>query len=138
MRVGRWSKVMDYGEGSASDAGWPEPLSWFADNRDFPGIVSALRAKGFSEEELGLIMGGNWVDLLERAAQPSFASLEERRRAMTQLTPTVEDATLSLRSPATVMDLERLGSFSPTRLSFRTTAHAHDVRATMAGVSLTV
>jgi len=38
--------------------------------------VSALRAKGFSEEELGLIMGGNWVDLLERAAQPSFASLE--------------------------------------------------------------
>ena len=37
---------------------------------------------------------------------------------MTQLTPTVEDATLSLRSPATVMDLERLGSFSPTRLSF--------------------
>ena len=36
---------------------------------------------------------------------------------MTQLTPTVEDA-LSLRSPATVMDLERLGSFSPTRLSF--------------------
>ena len=37
---------------------------------------------------------------------------------MTQQTPTVEDATLSLRSPATVMDLERLGSFSPTRLSF--------------------
>ena len=37
---------------------------------------------------------------------------------MTQLAPTVEDATLSLRSPATVMDLERLGSFSPTRLSF--------------------
>ena len=37
---------------------------------------------------------------------------------MTQLTPTVEDATLSLRSPATVMELERLGSFSPTRLSF--------------------
>jgi microsomal dipeptidase-like Zn-dependent dipeptidase len=76
MRVGRWSKVMDYGEGSATDAGWPEPLSWFADNRDFPGIVGALRAKGFSEEELGLIMGGNWVDLLERAAQTSFASLE--------------------------------------------------------------
>ena len=37
---------------------------------------------------------------------------------MTELTHTVEDATLSLRSPATVMDLERLGSFSPTRLSF--------------------
>ena len=53
-----------------------EPLSWFADNRDFPGIVSALRDKGFSEEELGLIMGGNWVDLLERVAQSPCASLE--------------------------------------------------------------
>ncbi len=37
---------------------------------------------------------------------------------MTELTQPVEDSTLSLRSPATVMDLERLGSFSPTRLSF--------------------
>lgn len=33
------------------------------------------------------------------------------------LTPSA-DPILSLRSPATVMDLERLGSFSPTRLSF--------------------
>ena len=76
MRVGRWSKVMDYGEGSASDAGWPEPLSWFADNRDFPGIVSALRSKGFSEEELGLIMGSNWVDLLTRVAQLPYGLME--------------------------------------------------------------
>ena len=76
MRVGRWSKVMDYGEGSANNAGWPEPLSWFADNRDFPGIVNALREKGFSEEELGLIMGGNWLDLLKRVAQSPSASLE--------------------------------------------------------------
>ena len=76
MRVGRWSKVMDYGEGSANNAGWPEPLSWFADNRDFPGIVNALRDKGFSEEELGLIMGGNWVDLLKRVAQSPAASPE--------------------------------------------------------------
>ena len=37
---------------------------------------------------------------------------------MTELTHAFEDAMLSLRSPATVMDLERLGSFSPTRLSF--------------------
>ena len=47
MRTGRWSKVMDYGEGSSSNAGWPDPLNWFADNRDFPGIVAALREKVF-------------------------------------------------------------------------------------------
>ena len=37
---------------------------------------------------------------------------------MTELTHAFEASALSLRSPATVMDLERLGSFSPTRLSF--------------------
>ena len=28
MRNGRWSKEMDYGEGSKSNADWPRPLSW--------------------------------------------------------------------------------------------------------------
>ena len=32
MRVGRWSKVMDYGEGSASNAGWPEPAELVSDD----------------------------------------------------------------------------------------------------------
>ena len=43
MRVGRWSKVIDYGEGSANDAGFPPMPSWFNDNRDFgkisPGVA---------------------------------------------------------------------------------------------------
>jgi len=38
--------------------------------------VNALRDKGFSEEELGLIIGGNWLDLLKRVAQSPSASLE--------------------------------------------------------------
>ena len=37
---------------------------------------------------------------------------------MTELTHALEESALSLRPPAIVMDLERLGSFSPTRLSF--------------------
>ena len=60
----------DYGEGSSNDAGWPDSLSWFANNRDFPGIAAALSQRGFSDSELGQIMGGNWVDLLNRAATP--------------------------------------------------------------------
>jgi membrane dipeptidase len=61
---------MDYGEGSSADAGWPDALTWFKDNRDFPGIATALASRGFSDEELGKIMGGNWVDLLTRVATP--------------------------------------------------------------------
>jgi microsomal dipeptidase-like Zn-dependent dipeptidase len=63
---------MDYGEGSASDSGWPEPLAWFKDNRDFPKVAEALAQKGFNETELGLILGGNWVNLLTRVATASF------------------------------------------------------------------
>ena len=70
MRNGRWSKAMDYGEGSSANAGWPDALTWFKDSRDFPGIAEALQAKGFNDEETGKIMGGNWVDLLTRVAKP--------------------------------------------------------------------
>ena len=68
MRNGRWSKTMDYGEGSSGNAGWPEALTWFKDNRDFPGIIAALKKRGFSDEEMAKIVGGNWVDLLTRVA----------------------------------------------------------------------
>ena len=61
MRVGRWSKEIDYGEGSASDAGFPPMPSWFQDNRDFGNIAAGLRAVGFSEEETAGVMGENWL-----------------------------------------------------------------------------
>ena len=77
MRNGKWSKTMDYGEGSSADAGWPDALSWFKDNRDFPGIAVALASRGFSDEELGKIMGGNWVDLLTRVATPKGSTDSE-------------------------------------------------------------
>jgi membrane dipeptidase len=32
MRVGRWSKVIDYGEGSAGNAGFPPMPTWFNDS----------------------------------------------------------------------------------------------------------
>ncbi|MCO7230925.1 MULTISPECIES: dipeptidase [unclassified Cobetia] len=68
MRNGRWSKDMDYGEGSASNADWPRPLSWLRDSRDFPNLIAGLRKIGMSEDEVAGIMGKNWVALLERAA----------------------------------------------------------------------
>lgn len=70
MRNGRWSKEMDYGEGSATNAGWPKPLAWLRDSRDFPNLIEGLRGVGFAEQEVAGIMGRNWVALLERAATP--------------------------------------------------------------------
>ena len=61
MRVGRWTKQIDYGEGSASDAGFPPMPSWFQDNRDFANIDTGLRNAGFSENEVAGIMGENWL-----------------------------------------------------------------------------
>ncbi|MFV1875597.1 membrane dipeptidase [Nioella sp.] len=60
MRVGRWSKEIDYGEGSAAAPGFPPMPDWFGDNRDFGNIEAGLSAKGFSDEEVAGLMGGNW------------------------------------------------------------------------------
>ncbi|WP_291731164.1 membrane dipeptidase [Leisingera sp. F5] len=60
MRVGRWSKEIDYGEGSAAAPGFPEMPSWFKDNRDFGNIEEGLRATGMNDGEVSGIMGGNW------------------------------------------------------------------------------
>ena len=60
MRVGRWSKEIDYGEGSAAAPGFPPQPDWFRDNRDFGNIEDGLRATGMNAEEVAGIMGGNW------------------------------------------------------------------------------
>jgi len=60
MRVGRWSKEIDYGEGSAAAPGFPEMPKWFNDNRDFGNIRNGLSATGMSEAEVNGIMGENW------------------------------------------------------------------------------
>ena len=61
MRNGRWSKNTDYGEGSASAAGFPKQPDWFNDNRNLVNIARGLSAIGLSEEEVSAIMGGNWL-----------------------------------------------------------------------------
>ena len=61
MRVGRWTKGIDYGEGSASNAGFPPMPSWYKDNRDFGNITNGLRDLGMSEEDTNKVMGGNWL-----------------------------------------------------------------------------
>lgn len=70
MRTGRWTKEMDYGEGSKSDAGFPPMPSWFQDNRDFSTIEAGLRATGLSDDEVAGIMGDNWLRFYEKSFDP--------------------------------------------------------------------
>jgi microsomal dipeptidase-like Zn-dependent dipeptidase len=66
MRVGRWTKKIDYGEGNASDSGFPEMPDWFKDNRDFPNIKKGLLTHGFSEKDVAAIMGENWLNFFDK------------------------------------------------------------------------
>jgi microsomal dipeptidase-like Zn-dependent dipeptidase len=71
MRNGRWSKEMDYGEGSAASAGFPPPVPWFADNTGFPAIAEGLARAGFSPGEVDKVMGGNWLAFFEKSFGPA-------------------------------------------------------------------
>ena len=65
MRVGRWSKEIDYGEGSAAAPGFPPMPDWFQDNRDFGNIEAGLRNVGFDSGEIAGIMGDNWYQFYD-------------------------------------------------------------------------
>ena len=67
MRNGTWTREKDFGEGSASFAGFPEQPNWFKDNRDFKNILNSLRKTGFSEIEVDRIAGLNWLEFFERS-----------------------------------------------------------------------
>jgi membrane dipeptidase len=71
MRVGRWTKKIDYGEGSAGNAGFPPMPGWFNDNRDFGNIEQGLRDVGFSDEDTGKIMGDNWLRFFDENFGPA-------------------------------------------------------------------
>ena len=70
MRNGTWTNDRDYGEGSASFAGFPDQPEWFRDNRDFANIESGLLSKGFSNEDVELVMGKNWLNFFEASFEP--------------------------------------------------------------------
>jgi microsomal dipeptidase-like Zn-dependent dipeptidase len=67
MRVGRWSKVIDYGEGSKDNAGFPPLPEWFENNLHLVNLIEGLTAAGFSDEDTANIMGGNWLTFFEKS-----------------------------------------------------------------------
>ncbi len=77
MRTGRWTKSVDFGEGSAAAPGFPSMPDWFRDNRDFGKIFEGLGHAGFAVAEVEAIMGGNWM----RFFADSFGGVSEAKLA---------------------------------------------------------
>ena len=71
MRVGRWTKGIDYGEGSASNAGFPPMPTWYQDNRHFNAIGDGLGRLGMSDREVNKVMGGNWYRFYQNSFGPA-------------------------------------------------------------------
>ena len=70
MRVGRWSKEIDYGEGSAALPGFPKQPHWFKDNRDFSNIEKGLLVVGMDVLAVNKIMGENWYNFYSENFKP--------------------------------------------------------------------
>ncbi|MCR9086408.1 MAG: dipeptidase [Rhodobacteraceae bacterium] len=81
MRVGRWTKAMDFGEGSAAAPGFPPMPQWFNDNRDFGRIRDGLRQTGMDPATIDGVMGGNWRAFFEKSFGPQSAAPVLRQRA---------------------------------------------------------
>lgn len=62
MRNGTWTKTKDYGEGSASNASFPDQPAWFQDARGFVNLEKGLKSVGFDDKEIKLILGNNWFN----------------------------------------------------------------------------
>ncbi len=81
MRTGRWTRRVDYGEGSAAAPGFPEQPDFFRDNRDFPRLAQGLHAAGFDGAEVDALMGGNWLAFFESSFGPAEAPAQGSRAA---------------------------------------------------------
>ena len=70
MRVGRWTKKIDYGEGSADAPGFPPMPTWWQDNRHFGSISDGLISLGMAQGDVDKVMGGNWLRFFDEGFGP--------------------------------------------------------------------
>ena len=72
MRVGRWTKSIDYGEGSAEKPGFPDMPSWFGSNLDFANINEGLKQTGMDGSMISKVMGRNWFNFFSKSFEPKI------------------------------------------------------------------
>lgn len=63
MRMGRWTRGVDYGAASAASPGKAPPPSWFTQVRHLGLLPDGLRGVGFKPNEVEKITSGNWLRL---------------------------------------------------------------------------
>jgi microsomal dipeptidase-like Zn-dependent dipeptidase len=73
MRSGRWTFAADYGEGSADNKSWPAQPKWFQGAQHIKNIAQGLTDIGFNQQEVGNIMGENWL----RFFRESFGAVSD-------------------------------------------------------------
>jgi microsomal dipeptidase-like Zn-dependent dipeptidase len=61
MRMGRWSKVMNYGAGSATNSGPAPKPKWLSNPAEFGKVQDGLKEVGFNPAEVEKIAAGNWL-----------------------------------------------------------------------------
>jgi len=72
MRMGRWTRHVDYGAGSVNRPGKVPPADWFQDNESIGLIPAGLARAGFNQEEVDKITHRNWLRVYgETFAQPA-------------------------------------------------------------------
>jgi membrane dipeptidase len=69
MRVGRWTKAPPT-TGLGAPVLPPQP-TWFRNNRDWSNIGAGLRARGFSDADVGKILGDNWYRFFVASFTPA-------------------------------------------------------------------
>ena len=67
MRVGRWTKSIDYGEGSVDKPGFPDMPNWFGGNLDFSNISIGLKNTGMDASMISKVMGKNWFNFFRNS-----------------------------------------------------------------------
>jgi microsomal dipeptidase-like Zn-dependent dipeptidase len=67
MRSGRWTMGIDHREGTAASHSWPRQPSWFAGSKDMHTVAQGLEDVGFSDTDIGKIMGQNWQSFFEKS-----------------------------------------------------------------------
>jgi membrane dipeptidase len=65
MRMGRWTRAIDYGAGSATRPGLVPPPDWLSEVRNLGQIPEALRRVGFNAAEVDKITHGNWLRIYD-------------------------------------------------------------------------
>lgn len=67
-RYARWSRDVAPATTVAPHEGWQQ---WFRNPSDFGNIFAGLTARGFSQEDVNALMGGNWQKLFSESFKPA-------------------------------------------------------------------